>query len=93
MQYEYGGEPMIPDSEWVIQLVVRPRADERNSEPRYLPWAGYTRPMTGDQAMRALRACEVRWPEYEFRAHPIDRDEARFTLPGQASNWSHPAGL
>ena len=84
---------MIPDSEWVIQLVVRPRADEHHSELRDLPWAGYARPMTRDQAMRALRECEVRWPEYEFRAHPIDGDETRFTLPGQAMNWSHAAGL
>lgn len=84
---------MIPNSEWVIQLVVRPRADERNSLPRYLPWAGYTRPMTGDQAMRALRECEAQWTEYEFRAHPIDGDETRFDLPGQAVDWTHPAGL
>jgi len=84
---------MIPNSEWVIQLVVRPRADERNSQSRYLPWAGYTRPMTGDQAMRALRECEAQWPEYEFRAHPIDGDETRFDLPGQAADWTHPAGL
>jgi hypothetical protein len=49
--------------------------------------------MTGDQAMRKLRECEVRWPEYEFRAHPIEGDETRLALPGQAVNWAHPAGL
>ena len=64
---------MSPDSEWVIQLVVRPRADEHHSELRELPWAGYARPMTRDQA--------------------IDGNETRFTLPGQATNWLHPAGL
>lgn len=88
---------MIPDSEWVIQIVVQARADERagelRSETRYLPWAGYTRPMTGDHAMRALRECEATWPEFEFRAHPLDGDEVRFALPGQSVNWSHPAGL
>jgi len=84
---------MIPSSEWVIQLVVGPRADERGSEPRYLPWAGYTWPMTGDQAMRALRECELRWPEYEFRAHPIDDDGRPFAMVGAETDRHRSTGL
>ncbi|WNC95254.1 hypothetical protein RI103_38890 (plasmid) [Paraburkholderia sp. FT54] len=84
---------MIPSSEWVIQLVVGPRADERGSEPRYLPWAGYTWPMTGDQAMRALRECELRWPEYEFRAHPIEDDGRPFAMVGAEIDRSRSMGL
>ncbi|RKE23732.1 hypothetical protein B0G76_8412 [Paraburkholderia sp. BL23I1N1] len=83
---------MIPNSEWVIQLVVGARADEHGSEPRYLPWAGYTQPMTGDQAMRALRACELRWPEYEFRAHPID-DGDSFSMVGAGIDGGRSTGL
>ncbi|MPW20047.1 hypothetical protein GCT13_24935 [Paraburkholderia sp. CNPSo 3157] len=84
---------MIPDSEWVIQLVMWSRANARNSRPRYLPWAGYTHPMTGDQAMCVLSECEAHWPAYEFRAHTINGDETRFTLPGLSADWTHPAEL
>ena len=84
---------MIPDSEWVIQLVMKPRAPEHNRRWRYLPWAGYTYPMTGDQAMCALSECEMHWPAYEFRAYPIDGDATRFDLPGQPADWTHPAEL
>ncbi|SIT51139.1 conserved hypothetical protein [Paraburkholderia piptadeniae] len=84
---------MIPHSEWVIQLVMWPRANERNSRPRYLPWAGYTHPMTGDQAMWVLSECEAHWPAYEFRAHTINGDETRFALPGLSADWTHPAEL
>lgn len=84
---------MIPNSEWVIQLVVGARADERGSKPRYLPWAGYTQPMTGDQAMRALRECELRWPEHEFRAHPINDDNDSFAMVGAGSEGPRSTGL
>lgn len=84
---------MIPTSEWVIQLVMAPGAFEHNRRLRYLPWAGYTYPMTGDQAMCALSECEAHWPAYEFRAHPIDGDMTRFDLPGQSADWTHPGGL
>jgi hypothetical protein len=84
---------MIASSEWVIQLVVGPRADERGNEPRYLPWAGYTRPMTSDQAMRALRECESRWPAYEFRAHPIDDDGRQLAMVGAEIDRSRSTGL
>jgi hypothetical protein len=84
---------MIPSSEWVIQLVVGARVDEHGSEPRYLPWAGYTRPMTGDQAMRALRECELRWTEYEFRAHPIDDDGRQFAMVGADIDRRRSTGL
>ncbi|MBC8749477.1 MULTISPECIES: hypothetical protein [Paraburkholderia] len=80
---------MIPTSEWVIQLVMRPRAFEHDRRWRYLLWAAYTHPMTGDQAMYALRECEAHW----FRAHPIDGDPTRFDLPGQSADCTHPAGL
>ncbi|MEM5372227.1 hypothetical protein V4C53_40265 [Paraburkholderia azotifigens] len=56
---------MVPTSEWVIQLVIAPGAFEHNRRLRYLPWAGYTYPMTGDQAMCALSECEAHWPAYE----------------------------
>lgn len=82
---------MIPSSEWVIQLVVGPRDDERPSEPRYLPWACYTWPMTSDQAMRVLRECELRWPQYEFRAHRIDGRS--FAIVGAEVDRSRSAGL
>ncbi|CAG9255234.1 hypothetical protein [Paraburkholderia caribensis] len=84
---------MIPTSEWVIQIVMKPHASGRSRRWRYLPWAGYTCPMTGDQAMRALSECEAYWPAYEFRAHPVDGDMTRFDLPGQAADWTHPVGL
>ncbi|KNH05701.1 hypothetical protein BRCH_00807c [Candidatus Burkholderia brachyanthoides] len=79
-------------SRLLIQLVVGARADERSSEPRYLPWAGYTQPMTGDQAMRARRECELRWPEYEFRAHPID-DGDSFSIVGAEFDRGRSTGL
>jgi hypothetical protein len=84
---------MIPTSEWVIQLVMCPRAEERGSRPCYLPWAGYTQPMTGYQAMCALHECQAHWPGYEFRAHTIHGDETRFILPGQSADWTRPGGL
>lgn len=84
---------MIPTGEWVIQLVMKPRAFEHNRRWRYLPWAGYAYPMTGDQAMRALLECEAHWPAYEFRGHPVDGDMTRLDLPGQAADWTHPVGL
>lgn len=84
---------MIPSSEWVIQPVVGPRADERGSEPRHLPWAGYTWPMTGDRAMRALCECELQWPHCKFRAHPIDDDSGPFVMVGAGISRSRPTGL
>jgi hypothetical protein len=84
---------MIPTSGWVIQLVFRSKPDRHNGQSHYLPWAGYSRPMTGDQAMSVLSECEVRWPDFEFRAHTIYGDETRVILPGQSADWTHPAGL
>ncbi|MBP0593624.1 hypothetical protein J8I87_28825 [Paraburkholderia sp. LEh10] len=84
---------MILTSDWVIQRVMKPAGFARNRRWQYLPWAGYTYPMTGDQAMRALYECEAHWPAYEFRAHPIDGDMTRFDLPGQSADWTHPVGL
>ncbi|SIT38694.1 conserved hypothetical protein [Paraburkholderia ribeironis] len=84
---------MIPTGEWVIQIVMRPRAFEHNRRWRYLPWASYTHPMTGDQAMCALRECEAHWPAYGFRAHLIGDDKTRIDLPGQSADCTHPVGL
>lgn len=49
--------------------------------------------MTGDQAMRALHECELRWPEYEFRAHPIEDDGRPFAMVGAEIDRSHSTGL
>jgi hypothetical protein len=84
---------VIPTSEWVIQRVMKPRTFMHGTRWQYLLWAGYTQPMTGDQAMSALSECEAHWPAYEFRAHPIDGDMTRFDLPGQSTGWMHPARL
>jgi hypothetical protein len=84
---------MIPNSEWVIQLVMTPRKFDCSNHSTYLPWVGYSCPMTGDQAMRVLRECEAIWPAYEFRAHPLEDDATRFHLPGQSADWVHPARL
>ncbi|HKD75015.1 MAG TPA: hypothetical protein VKB76_05945, partial [Ktedonobacterales bacterium] len=69
---------MIPTSDWGIQLVTWPQADARNARPRYRPWAGYTQPVTGDQAMCVVRECEAHWLGCEFRAHTINGDGTRF---------------
>jgi hypothetical protein len=43
--------------------------------------------------MRALRECELRWPEYEFRAHPIDDDGRQFATVGADIDRSRSTGL
>jgi hypothetical protein len=49
--------------------------------------------MTGDQAMRALRECELRWPGYEFRAHPIDDYGRPFAMVGAEIDGGRSKGL
>jgi len=87
---------MIPTSEWMIQPVLRLKADRYNGQlHHYLPLAGHSRPITGDQAMSVLSEREAHWPANEFRAHTINGDGrrfGRFLLFGQLTDWAHPAG-
>lgn len=62
--------------DWIIQRAVRIRtASAGDGGDEYEPWPGYTHPMTGDEAMKALAECEARWPELEFRAHRLRVEE------------------
>ncbi|CAE6861159.1 hypothetical protein R75465_07670 [Paraburkholderia aspalathi] len=66
--------------DWIIQRAVRIRTasdgdGDGDGGDEYEPWPGYTHPMTGDEAMKALAECEARWPELEFRAHRLRVEE------------------
>jgi hypothetical protein len=69
--------PSPPESwtdDWIIQRAVRVRVASDGGDV-YESWAGYARPMTRDQAVKAFEECEERWPEHEFRAHPLRLEE------------------
>jgi hypothetical protein len=69
--------PSLPESwtdDWIIQRAVRVRVASDGGDV-YESWAGYARPMTRDQAVKALEECEERWPEYELRAHRLRLEE------------------
>lgn len=52
--------------EWIIQRCINAFRNE------YQDWPGYCeRLMTRDEMMVALKECETRWPEYEFRGHNV----------------------
>jgi hypothetical protein len=72
-----GETPSPPESwtdDWIIQRAVRIRVASDGGDV-YESWAGYARPMTRDQAVKALEECEERWPEREFRAHRLRLEE------------------
>jgi len=71
---ETSSPPESWTDDWIIQRAVRVRVASDGGNV-YESWAGYARPMTRDQAVKALEECEERWPEHEFRAHPLRLEE------------------
>jgi len=54
------------DRQWIIQRCI---SAARNL---YEDWPGYCeRLMTRNEMMEALKACEQKWPEHEFRGHNV----------------------
>jgi hypothetical protein len=60
---------MANTDDWIIQRAARSGPGSRG-EDDYRAWPGYSRPMTADEAMRALAECE-----HDFRAHRLRLEE------------------
>jgi hypothetical protein len=57
---------MIPAREWIIQRCINAFRNE------YEDWPGYCeRLQTREEMLVALRECDRRWPEHEFRGHNV----------------------
>jgi hypothetical protein len=55
--------------EWIIQRCIQQWV---GSELQYEDWPGYAeRLMTREEMITALRECEQRWQEHEFRGHNV----------------------
>ncbi|MEX3815784.1 hypothetical protein AB3X96_37045 [Paraburkholderia sp. BR13439] len=70
---ESSAAPEIWTDDWIIQLAVRIRVTSAGGDV-YEP-ARVSHPMTRDQAVKTLKECEARWPEYEFHAHILRLEE------------------
>lgn len=54
------------ERQWIIQRCINAVRNE------YEDWTGYCeRLMTRDAMLQALKECEERWPEHEFRGHNV----------------------
>lgn len=52
--------------EWIIQRCIDAISNQ------YEDWTGYCeRLLTRDEMLSALKECDRRWPEYEFRGHNV----------------------
>ncbi|QMI49926.1 hypothetical protein [Burkholderia sp. MBR-1] len=61
--------------DWIIQCAIPRQSPPVAGADAYVPWPGYSRPMTADAAVNALLECEDRWPDREFRAHRLTVEE------------------
>jgi hypothetical protein len=61
-----GTVAVIPAREWIIQRCINAFRNE------YEDWPGYCeRLQTREEMLVALRECDRRWPEHEFRGHNV----------------------
>jgi hypothetical protein len=55
-----------PERVWIIQRCIDAWTNH------YEDWPGYCEPMNREDMMAALKACDDKWPAYEFRGHNIN---------------------
>lgn len=61
--------------EWTIQRCTQ---KWRGTELQYEDWPGYSeRLMTRTEMLDALKECERKWPEHEFRGHNVANQGGR----------------
>lgn len=57
---------MSTSREWIIQRCLNAVRNE------YEDWPGYCEQLlTREEMMAALKECDERWPDYEFRGHNV----------------------
>lgn len=57
---------------WIIQRCIDAWTNH------YENWSGYCEnPMSRNEMMLALKECDEKWPEHEFRGHNINHESIR----------------